>query len=253
METGYAASQATLIGQTLVQEHDDAEPETASAPRCGSNYLCGQPRQTSYAVNDPTFSARRSGTPRIRSRQLISARRGEGAPDHGSPSGTGRSTGRAAGSRPTSSTSPTDGQATRSKSAAWPCPTPTHSVARPYRPPRRAQLVNEADHQPGAAHAERMAEGNGTAVHVDARGVEPELADHRQALRGERLVQLDQVEVGDGHPRPVEEPAHGRDRPHTHHPRVDSGNRPTTVVRTAPRPARPPARPKRRRAPRRRH
>ena len=51
METGYAASQATLIGQTLVQEHDDAGRRIGTSMRL--DYLCGQPRQTSYAVNDP--------------------------------------------------------------------------------------------------------------------------------------------------------------------------------------------------------
>src|SRR5436190_22572930 len=51
METGYAASQATLIGQTLVREHDEAGRRIGTSMRL--DYLCGQPRQTSYAVNDP--------------------------------------------------------------------------------------------------------------------------------------------------------------------------------------------------------
>jgi hypothetical protein len=51
METGYAASQATLIGQTLVQEHDEVGRRIGTSMRL--DYLCGQPRQTSYAVNDP--------------------------------------------------------------------------------------------------------------------------------------------------------------------------------------------------------
>jgi ADP-ribose pyrophosphatase YjhB (NUDIX family) len=51
METGYAASQATLIGVVLVREHDDDGRRIGTSTRL--DYLCGQPRQTSYAVNDP--------------------------------------------------------------------------------------------------------------------------------------------------------------------------------------------------------
>ena len=66
METGYAASQATLVGQALVREHDAEGQRIGTSIRL--NYLCGQPRQTSYAVNDPDivaapewFTARRGG------------------------------------------------------------------------------------------------------------------------------------------------------------------------------------------------
>jgi ADP-ribose pyrophosphatase YjhB (NUDIX family) len=50
-ETGYSASQATLIGMALVREHDDDGRRIGTSTRL--DYLCGQPRQTSYAVNDP--------------------------------------------------------------------------------------------------------------------------------------------------------------------------------------------------------
>jgi ADP-ribose pyrophosphatase YjhB (NUDIX family) len=55
METGYAASQATLIGVVLVREHDDDGRRIGTSTRL--DYLCGQPRQTSYAVNDPDILA----------------------------------------------------------------------------------------------------------------------------------------------------------------------------------------------------
>ena len=50
-ETGYSASHATLIGMALVREHDDDGRRIGTSTRL--DYLCGQPRQTSYAVNDP--------------------------------------------------------------------------------------------------------------------------------------------------------------------------------------------------------
>jgi len=50
METGYAASGATLIGATLVREHDMDGRRIGTSMRL--NYLSSQPRQTSYAIND---------------------------------------------------------------------------------------------------------------------------------------------------------------------------------------------------------
>jgi len=50
METGYAASGATLIGISLVREHDLDGRRIGTSMRL--NYLSSQPRQTSYAIND---------------------------------------------------------------------------------------------------------------------------------------------------------------------------------------------------------
>jgi len=50
VETGYAASGATLIGLTLVREHDTEGRRIGTSMRL--DYLSGQPRQTSYAVAD---------------------------------------------------------------------------------------------------------------------------------------------------------------------------------------------------------
>ena len=86
----------------------------------------------------------------------------------------------------------------RANSAAWPWPTPTQSVARPRRASRRRSSCSEADDQPRAAHPERVPDCDRAAVDVDPLRVEAELADHREALRGEGLVELDQVDA----PRP---------------------------------------------------
>src|SRR2546423_10686649 len=60
----------------------------------------------------------------------------------------------------------------------------------------RAYLMRRRDAKPRARHAERMAERDGATVRVDVLGIvgEPELAQARERLRGERLVQLDPVE-----------------------------------------------------------
>src|SRR4051794_34231478 len=70
-----------------------------------------------------------------------------------------------------------------------------------------------------------MAERDRAAVDVHALRVEPELADDHEALRRERLVQLDEIDVRDVDPGALEELAHGGDRSDAHHARVDPGNR----------------------------
>ena len=55
METGYAASGATLIGATLVREHDEDGRRIGTSMRL--DYLSSQPRQTSYAINDSDILA----------------------------------------------------------------------------------------------------------------------------------------------------------------------------------------------------
>jgi ADP-ribose pyrophosphatase YjhB (NUDIX family) len=49
-ETGYAASDATLVGICLVREHDTEGRRIGTSTRL--NYLSSQPRQTSYAIAD---------------------------------------------------------------------------------------------------------------------------------------------------------------------------------------------------------
>src|SRR5919204_132087 len=66
-------------------------------------------------------------------------------------------------------------------------------------------LPQPREDEPCAAHAERMPEGDRPAVHVHALLVEAELANDDEALRGECLVQLDEVDLTGGDARPVEE------------------------------------------------
>src|SRR5262249_21133737 len=64
-------------------------------------------------------------------------------------------------------------------------------------PAAAAQLVEQRHDEPSAAHPERMSDGDRAAVDVHLVLVEPELANHDEALGSERLVQLDEVDVGD--------------------------------------------------------
>src|SRR4051794_4328685 len=57
------------------------------------------------------------------------------------------------------------------------------------------QLPNQGGHQPGAGAAERMTEGDRAAVHVEALLVDAEPLGAGQDLGGERLIQLDQVDL----------------------------------------------------------
>src|SRR5439155_16826268 len=61
--------------------------------------------------------------------------------------------------------------------------------------------VDEGGGDAGAGHAERVPDGDGAAVHVElvAERVEPDLPRARDDPRGERLVDLHQVDVVDGH------------------------------------------------------
>ena len=69
-----------------------------------------------------------------------------------------------------------------------------------------AQLVDQHRDQAAAAHPERMAERDRAAVDVDLGRVEAELVDADDRLRGERLVELDQVEVVDARSPPARAP-----------------------------------------------
>ena len=88
------------------------------------------------------------------------------------------------------------------------------------------ELVEQRHDEPRAAHPERMAERDRAAVDVHPLLVDPELAEHGERLRRERLVQLDEVERRRrSTPVAVEQLPHGRDRADPHHARVDAGDR----------------------------
>src|SRR4051794_2771303 len=60
---------------------------------------------------------------------------------------------------------------------------------------RAVQLVDERAEDHAAGSAQRMAHGDGAAVDVDLLEVQAHVADEPQHHRGERLVDLHQVEV----------------------------------------------------------
>ena len=69
-----------------------------------------------------------------------------------------------------------------------------------------AQLVQQRERQAVAAHADRVAEGDRPAVDVDDLVGDAEVGHRGHADRGERLVDLEQVDVGDRLAGPVEAP-----------------------------------------------
>src|SRR5690349_1520323 len=52
--------------------------------------------------------------------------------------------------------------------------------------PARLERIEQRRQNPCAAGTDRVSEGDGAPVHVDARRVETELVDHRDQLRGKR-------------------------------------------------------------------
>src|SRR6478735_6799959 len=75
-----------------------------------------------------------------------------------------------------------------------------------------AQLVDDRADDPRARHADRVAERDRAAVHVDDVVVDAEVAHRRDADGGERLVQLEQVHVGERQVRLVQRPLDGTRR-----------------------------------------
>jgi hypothetical protein len=55
--------------------------------------------------------------------------------------------------------------------------------------------VQQRDEDAGAGRADRVAERDGAAIDVDAGWVEPKFGDDGEALRGEGLVDLPQVDI----------------------------------------------------------
>src|SRR5215208_3781375 len=90
-------------------------------------------------------------------------------------------------------------------------------------PATAAQLVRERAEQPGAGAAERVADRDRAAVHVELVVIDAELAHRGEHLRGEGLVQLDQVDVFDAQLRASERLARRRYGADPHVARVDAG------------------------------
>ena len=88
------------------------------------------------------------------------------------------------------------------------------------------QLEQQRQQQARAAGAERMAERDRAAVDVDLVAIEAQLLLAREILRRERLVDLDQVEIGERQPGALERLADRRRRAHAHQRRLDADRRP---------------------------
>ena len=97
-----------------------------------------------------------------------------------------------------------------------PMPPPTHMVSRPKVPVGGLQAVEQRAGDAGAGHAERVADRDRAAVHVELVDVDAQVAVAGDDLRGERLVDLDQVDVVDGHPGPGQRLLGGLDRAVAH-------------------------------------
>ena len=93
------------------------------------------------------------------------------------------------------------GQTVRT-SRASPWPPPPQSAAAPRPPPRRRSSLSSVSTTRVPRHADRVTERDGAAVHVDDVVGDAEVVHRREADRGERLVELEQVDVGDLHARP---------------------------------------------------
>src|SRR4051812_2048778 len=78
------------------------------------------------------------------------------------------------------------------------------------------QTVDQRAGDARAGHAERVTDGDRAAVHVEPVDVDAELLVRRDDLRRERLIDLDEVEVIDGHVRAGECLLARLDRAETH-------------------------------------
>ncbi len=104
-------------------------------------------------------------------------------------------------------------------------PDPDTERREPVAAVAAAELVEQRDDEPGTAHSEWMTERDCAPVDVHALLTEPELADHDQALRCKRLVQLDEVEIRNRDTGALEELADRGDRADAHDLGIDACNR----------------------------
>ncbi|CRP52210.1 hypothetical protein PAERUG_P5_London_26_VIM_2_01_09_02983 [Pseudomonas aeruginosa] len=83
--------------------------------------------------------------------------------------------------------------------------------------------MQQGHQHPAAGRADRVAKGDGAAVDVDPGGIPAQFPTHRQGLRGEGLVGLDQVQLLQAPAGLVERATGGGDRADAHDRRVDPG------------------------------
>src|SRR5437762_13871701 len=83
----------------------------------------------------------------------------------------------------------------------------------PTLPGAAPQLDEQRQEQACAGHAERMPERDRAAVHVDTISIELELPLDGEILTGERLVDLDEIDVVERQTGARQHPARRRRRP----------------------------------------
>ena len=142
-----------------------------------------EPRRRNLTFSHASRASRR--------REIMPAPRGRAGPveartSRPSASGRGRRTRRPFGT-------PFAMDACRMTASPWPPPRADRRAAEAAAAP--AQLVDERAEDAGARGADRVAERDGAAVDVDAVLVDAEHPDRVQRHRGERLVDLPQVDV----------------------------------------------------------
>src|SRR5271156_6611561 len=93
--------------------------------------------------------------------------------------------------------------------------------------PCALQMPQSSCDQAGAAGTERMTERNGSSVGIDMERIagNTEFAQHRESLRGERLVQLDDVHLLNGQASERKNLARRGYRADAHYPRSHAGSR----------------------------
>ena len=172
-----AARDERGVGVDLPTPGEPVSPTTWACPACGASAAA-----TSRSCGRVVLDQRDEPRDGARRRPLA-----------GAASTEARGDGRRLAARPAGQADGTR----RIRASPW--PPPPHSAAAPTPPPRRLQLEREVQREPGAGHADRVAERDGAAVDVDAvLGRRRARVIDCSADRRERLVDLDQVEVGDG-------------------------------------------------------
>src|SRR5206468_11737617 len=89
------------------------------------------------------------------------------------------------------------------------------------------ELLGRGQREARAGHSERVPKGDRAAVWVHVLGVigKAELAEHGQTLCGERLIQLDHIEIGDLVAEPLHQFFRSRSRTDAHDPGWNPGDR----------------------------
>ena len=95
----------------------------------------------------------------------------------------------------------------------------------PDRAVERVEVVEQRGHDARARHPERVAERDRAAERVELLRVDAPLVAARHDLRGERLVELEHVDVGDRHAGLLEHLRDRGDRAEAHDLRPDRGDR----------------------------